>query len=376
VTSLGVAINGQQRGHHILESLQLFQHTRAANAKDKLYGMYGMHNALWKLPTIDYTKPTRVVYTGFTLEAMRQCEDLALLAFELSGATANLPSWVPDWVAKAVADPSYRRRFFIDYTQSNSAKGLKWSLTVPSPGLVTLSGVTCGVVDAVARDHFSIKALESDAVHGDILRRWYDFYCRGRKDSLLDPGNAVSEAFYDVIFPRLDQPDEQGSKPSPPSRHEWMSTIQAMIGGYYAGTMMGPSDLMRKYIAGVVSRRMFRFGGGQYGLAPQGAKVGDEVWILAGGEVAVQKIKYILTRVVRTSRSCAFCAEKVQCRATSPSFGRAMPYPWADARRRYHRCTQCRELHSCIAYQPLAVCISLLPYGCSFPFASKLLMAT
>ncbi|KAF1955475.1 hypothetical protein CC80DRAFT_85546 [Byssothecium circinans] len=84
----------------ISKPLKLLRAKLSSDAKDKVYGLYGIYAQmrLAQLPSVDYNKSVQSLYRDMTCFAIQRDESLDILyETDLPQVIDKLPSWVPDW---------------------------------------------------------------------------------------------------------------------------------------------------------------------------------------------------------------------------------------------------------------------------------------
>jgi len=79
----------------IMDSLLLFRHSLATDARDKIYGLLGLLPEIFNMLP-DYDKSVREVYCEATVQLIERMKNLAVLLQACSN-DPGLPSWVPDF---------------------------------------------------------------------------------------------------------------------------------------------------------------------------------------------------------------------------------------------------------------------------------------
>lgn len=276
----------------------------ATNAKDKVYGIYGVARYLgWELPEPDYEKSLQQIYTEAGRCAIQQDRSLELLS-SLPGSLSHhgLPSWAPDLSDLPASAFLHYNSFSAGGTSaldcSFSADGRKLTLRGNFVDLIEVfsSSVKWNMQNTVYKG-----SRPTSAMFEDLFRTLREWTCFARQLSTYPTGEAVNHAFartlfidcygagkrdtarllqlfpnfYSVLLQDKNQPNFADGSTFPildPTAED-------------AYTNSAEFRTMTEYTLVNIGRRLLLTAAGMLGTAPASARVGDVVVIFAGSKV-------------------------------------------------------------------------------------------
>ena len=256
--------------------------------RDKIYGIIGMikeseRNINFE---VNYRLSVQEVYRDFFLAVVQHNRDLDLFAFcdKAKPRPAGIwPSWIPDW-SRPLRVNILRHHFLGSVTVAVAKKSDR-------PHILEASGVRFGTIKATIEPHWDVPhALSDSQKMADIIRQvvrsinLQSTYVDGR--SMLE---ALCRCFGCDLFGDFYFPETQ----TYPSLREGYNFLLEMILKEYSSSSATAFDeqVHGSYLSLVHAyafRRNFFFTNeGYMGLAPDTAKVGDQVCIILGSSAPV-----------------------------------------------------------------------------------------
>jgi hypothetical protein len=327
-------------GHRSISTvLQLTRPKSAANALDKVYGLYGIldYIRVCDLPKVDYNRPVHSVYADITTAAIKREECLDILyQVCLPKHVQSLPSWVPDFSNSSYFRPM--RLFFLKASGSSkpvySFEGLELSVSgVLIDQLSEVAISTSFAMESFRRGYKARMAVAETQQRYtgvlDLITTMQAWIKLSQTVHSYPTGQTPSEAFYRVIGQRQGETFEPMERSSlKPSLQKWFDTMtstftddpsilqslldevrsvpeyDAMLNDYATlfdqGTNIEtwPDELKIRFILRLASpevasiqhdiflntyhRTFFITQDGYMGIGPRWAKVGDSVALIAG----------------------------------------------------------------------------------------------
>lgn len=299
---------------HLCVTLDGFRDSHATDARDKVYGLLGIHEQACGKPStvvVDYRKSVTEVYTDTALNIISTCNDLHILSYVDHGEEyapfSGHPSWVPKWDCARTLGQTR----ILSLTTSLSAgrydtRFARFPL-LPSDGLLlrgilfdyTLAPSACLGVD---------KYLELDPNFVVPLARLWVEVSTSKSEYAHHISTVELAATLISGFRAL---SDQGIL-----LEDFDSDIgRRMIGGFHRflwmlklplsncrDTLQLGRDFLNLARCGCSMRRIFRTRRGYLGLGPACMREGDIVVVLDGG-----KVPYILRPL--TDSTYAFMGE-------------------------------------------------------------------
>ena len=267
--------------------VRAFRHKLCKNPRDKIYGLLGL---LWKNRSIqirpDYSLPVNRVYLDATKAIISQSNgDLRFLTgLGFHSISYQLPSWIRNFNIPLAAyeanhEHSRYRRYRL-YCASASTKG---DIRVLDDNTLALTGT---YIDRIERISTAITSRDWLRIR-NVLKEWTDIanpLTTGQTyDDVVQRDRYWRTVIADVV------PTSIGSSnwnrvPTPTD-----STITACLADIAEHLRQGleppVSVAVQALWAATCSRAFFRTESGHVGLCFPHSKIGDEIWVLAGGRV-------------------------------------------------------------------------------------------
>ena len=287
------------QGVKLLQAMDQLREFEASDARDKVYACISVSDDASQLP-IDYSLSVAEVYSNFFRFQTGMDRNLDVLGFvgKSIKPPAGLPSWVPDWTThskrrpfpKVLADQEHTKEHQVYHADcfcrsSNDS----WEFEIKSNQL-RLKGVFVDKIrvttDMGSMSLFDVGAEYSWAsflgtgIYAPTRESWLGAYFRVLvADTCMKDGNITSRAS------EVEWPDELGFK------DELLETMNRT-----GTTGSRKSNNMKE----MTTKRCFAVTqAGYIGLVPSYAEVGDEIWVLVGGQVL-----YVLRDTGRKDMQC------------------------------------------------------------------------
>jgi hypothetical protein len=263
------------------------RHKLCKDARDKVYGLLALlenGQALDLRP--DYTMPVGDLYRQVTQVIITQSNgDLRYLTGSGFGSDSNqLPSWVRDFAAPLhPVRASNERNRFNKYSLYYASGEMKSKAKVMGEDTLCLSGT---FVDYVGCMGASIDYRDWDHPQGVLhgVQAWAELAGVSALDSYCTPGSAQERFWRTITADSFVDDDEYVRIPtaSHAALSSWFTTVKSSID-------RGRDPLVTPYVfafwSAVSGRNFFMTKSGHMGLCFPHARLGDEVWVLAGGKV-------------------------------------------------------------------------------------------
>lgn len=314
---------GRHKGPgRFLEIASKFRHRDATDPRDKVFGILGLTDELTK-DIVNYDTPVADIYAKTAIHLIDKTGNLDVLSHVLPrcetpkaqrrGAVTSRPpglaSWAPDW-SDTREHENWRLRMLIQreiYADSFRACGrdLAPCLRVPGANLqrLILKGRFCGTISQIgapceegAPGHYRLDCHQEWRNMAGVDTRPEQKY--GNKVNLAEPSSTILDAFWRTVCANIDpfrsSPDEV-CKADMATRldHDrwWWQTLQLRKYGVDITTDMRRSlefaryELFHSHVVCISAGRRFLISSaGLFGLAPQDALEGDQIWVVNGGK--------------------------------------------------------------------------------------------
>ncbi|TGJ82578.1 hypothetical protein E0Z10_g6171 [Xylaria hypoxylon] len=273
-----------------------FYHCRATDPHDKVIAFLGLANGEWlKKVTADYERSPVALYLDVMTAMMQQSTDYALLGFAgiasrrpLFNENPDIPSWLPD-----LSTPPHHTTWSCQWRRFNASgidenKGArvqsfnleelfgKQQPNLPSTGIATTGtciGTVVGGIQGHERHNFAyLPSFITAALE------------ISHKVSPYPTGESARDVLWKTLIaanPRGFEHDKSGAGFD--QLCEWVKTgnlnlakIWALEGRYYQTMLVEGAG---------GARGLFWTESGYMGLAANGVKMGDTVWVLEGARV-------------------------------------------------------------------------------------------
>jgi hypothetical protein len=277
-----------------------------SDPKDRIFAFLGISIDRGKAPRPDYKESEERVFEEYAAYFIKDERSLRILSLcTLDTRHREIPSWVPDWTIEATAGPSHPLTQWYNpnahkfsacgghpYVVQYSSDGNSLHVS-PDMKVLRAKGIQCLTISLLG-DTLQDENANPGSVSAEMwqrLRTWLSLI----EQHVADPyptGESRSEATWRTILANvssaghLAQSDVEGLgfdlwSRIPQSNQELRSPTaqQAMI------QFMGAAS------SATYKRRLFFTQEGYIGLAPKGARVGDQIYLLFGAEVP-----YVLRR--------------------------------------------------------------------------------
>jgi hypothetical protein len=304
-------------------TFQEFRHRESKDPRDKIYGVLGLQNLLHIAP--NYDQHFSQVYMDLTLQFINISLNLLVLVGDNNHAHfrhLDLPSWTVDWRQSSMAAHRYRYRFYQyrSFCASNR--------TTASPQLLNGSSLKLRGhrIDAIA----SIAYSDTFEKGSDVYHPLQQFSLSHRSSfppkDIYPLGGTNEDAFWrTMINDRVI--DQEGIRPVTKGEEAHFHTFSSAFRAWSS------EDAYHRVAtaceASLHSRSFFSTQKGYIGTGPITAKVGDEVWVLFGGNVP-----FVVRRASSSSgRDGSANAEELTCELIGDCYvhgimnGEAMHWP-------------------------------------------------
>jgi hypothetical protein len=286
----------------LLRNVWRHRHRDCSEPKDRIFAFLGISIDRGKAPRPDYTKPLEQIFAEYAAYFIKDERSLRILSLcTLDTRHREMPSWVPDWTIEATAGPSH------PLTQWYNPSVHKFSACGGHPYVVQYSsdrnplhvssdmkvlhatGIQCLTISLLG-DMLQDENAKSGSVSAEMwqrLRTWLSLIERHVADR-YPTGESRLEATWRTILANvssaghLAQSDVQGL-----GFDVWSRTSR----GSHGQELRNPAaqQAMVQFMGAAASatykRRLFFTREGYIGLAPKGARVGDQIYVLFGAEV-------------------------------------------------------------------------------------------
>ncbi|KAK0710844.1 heterokaryon incompatibility protein-domain-containing protein [Lasiosphaeris hirsuta] len=269
-----------------LESLRnYFTNAKCGDPRDRIFGVLGLLNdaerALGIVP--DYAKTVAQVYEDVVVRFLDRSGIEILHQCQYPGSGIQGPSWVPDWSQPSSVVSTLRTTF--------ASSQLKSWQKVPEPGVLSVFGVSCVVVERVESAHFQ-NTDASDASKWKAFSKFQHTLSQLDLDRPSCTGGSTFDAYVRTLVcgkfddwrypPQENYPNMEAGRAAlrtvlePPS-----ALLTAEPWRYFS-----VESSARRYISEMVDkakgRALFNGGENYVGYAPASAQPGDQVCVLLG----------------------------------------------------------------------------------------------
>ena len=291
------------QGVQLLRAMEKLRGLEASDARDKVYACISVSNDASQLP-IDYSLSVADVYSNFIRFQMSKDRNLDVLGFvgKSIKPPPGLPSWVPDWTTYSKRSPfpkvlagqehvKEHQVYHADcFCRSNNDS---WEFEI-SANQLRLKGIYVDTI-RLTTDTGSVSVFDVGAEHS-----WASFIGNG----IYVP---TEESWLSAYFRLLvaDTCIKDGNITSRASEVEWPDKLGLMED--LVETMNRTGTTGSRKTSNMKSMTMRRCcvitQAGYIGLVPSYAEVGDEIWVLFGGQVL-----YVLRD---TGRKDILCGKRI-----------------------------------------------------------------
>ncbi|KAF2844661.1 HET-domain-containing protein [Plenodomus tracheiphilus IPT5] len=285
-----------KEGETPLEILHRWRYRDALDARDKVYALGGLFDPEDTIPSIancDYSVDVATLYANVTRDLIEWDQGLEYLVGMKMQRDPGLPSWAIDFrrcgtVNDGYAwwDPSFRYDWFDACAEVDLSEGM-----IRCDGrLLSLRGVKVGVVKRVgtARICDEVDDIEYEELVTQ-MRGWKNllseclsnepademYPCKESEES-EESEETYQEAFFRTVIGDL-VTDEA------PERRATDEDVQLVA--EFAEEEDMDSEVVYSLRCMLMNHTFFMTSEGHMGIGPTDTKTGDEIWILAGGNV-------------------------------------------------------------------------------------------
>lgn len=302
------------------------RHREATNPRDKVFGLVGLTKDITK-DIIDYHSSVADVYTRATIQTIRNTGNLDVLSHVLPRGwtkalpagpryrTPGLPSWVPDW-SDTLDDEKWRQRELIKrekFSKFFRACGREETPYVrvceDDTQRLIVKGRLCGTITFIG-DPFSQNDVFGQ-YDWKVHRQWRRMAQVDRRpeawtyrvtNNTLQKGSTLLDTFWRTLCANIDpivssSVNIHEADLTTRVRHDrwwWYSmqrhsiqpTPEMLLSQEFGATLVFDGHVKsitagRKFFISVVSGTLF------FGLAPEGSREGDQIWVINGGRKPV-----------------------------------------------------------------------------------------
>lgn len=312
---------GKMASSPFLDIASKFRHRQATDPRDKVFGMLGLTNELTK-DIIDYNSSVADIYASTAIRIIEKTGNLDILSHVLpqtwrsptscQGGTTSRPSglasWAPDWSDRREND-SWRLRMLADresYAHSFRACGQDStpSLRYSTENLkrLGLKGRFCGTVCQMGPPCVQTEPIDYSL---NVIATWRKMAGVDREPEqkygrVVDSGqqdSTIFDAFWRTLCANVDPFKSTADKVHEADidtrrNHDawWWHSLQTIKYRIFVSDetqrsqdYRGSLNFEHHVITASAGRRFFISSTGLFGLAPQDALEGDEIWVVNGG---------------------------------------------------------------------------------------------
>lgn len=261
-----VADEGRVDRFPFLSMLLKFRDHKSTDPRDKVYAPLMLSSASRELSDVipvDYNLSTRDLFIRVALNCLHDPGwPLSILELCRLGASKDLPSWVPDWRTLP------RRVLNRDTSTGEQVLDAGKSVFAPSPeprfrllagDLLQLEGIRLGVLTQVWPPYFAEEMREKSELSVTV---------NDADSAYIVTGEKMRDVYRNCVNPyeSNDESSEVTDGTVVLAKHEqWRRN--------------------RKIMSRINRRRLGRTSNGFVGLIPAESEIGDDVWLLRGGNV-------------------------------------------------------------------------------------------
>jgi hypothetical protein len=261
---------------------------QATDPRDRVYGLLAMFNTALgrRMLTADYSKPLEHVYRDFARAFIARSQSLALLmqSSPMTNALKGLPTWVPDLSSRYDFRAEQVRAKAIHQSRFQACRNLDhYSCGSTSDDLLWVKGLLVDHIKCTSdrndeswdSGNFILQNSSSKA-----LLSWRDLCERGFPAPKVRPyvgGGTVWKAYCTTLT--------NSRSPQAHDGYDIEELYELIIGSKQENLMILPHSLAVVVGVCTAKRRFFITEKGYVGLGPLDAQMGDEVFILQGGQV-------------------------------------------------------------------------------------------
>ena len=270
------------------QTVRSLRYKLCKDPRDKIYGLLGL---LWKNPKAkffpNYSLPVGALYTQYTKEVIEQSNGdlLFLTGSGLGSDHFQMPSWVRNFAAPLdAAEASHeqtRHRVYIFYSASSQTNS---EAKVIGNDILSLSG---SFVDRIETVSTPLQHRDWACIL-DAVRNWAEIAGILSLDKKIEPGS-IQDCFWRTVMADLipvgvsiSSPWSRIATPIDRSVSQWFFDAKARLEEGHEPILSASVHAL--WIASH-GRCFFRTEKGHLGLCFPHTKPGDEVWVLAGGNV-------------------------------------------------------------------------------------------
>lgn len=265
---------------NLLDVYRRFANRQCCNPRDKIYSLLGFLGPNTPILVPDYSRPIGSIYIEVFCNMIRERQGnlSSLLGEGFNSGNFDLPSWVPDFSGHYGEPGYFLTRALRAYPFFNACGDRSGRIEIVDDKCLRVTGFCIGRVTAKSRFIHAARAPNQREIIHDwretCLREGIivDTETRDKAFSLLLSGEMTEDLL--TTNYRLLQEDD----PDFPTDAQWQT---------YMGSEGDRNGLPRAYritVGCMVDRKvLFTTSGGQMGLSWPVLEIGDEVWILDGG---------------------------------------------------------------------------------------------
>ena len=261
-----VADEGRIDRFPFLGMLLKFRDHKSTDPRDKVYAPLMLSSASRKLSNVipvDYSLSTRDLFIRVALHCLHDSGwPLSILELCRLGASKDLPSWVPDWRTlprRVLTRDTSTGEQVLDAGKGVFAPSSEPRFQLLAGDLLQLEGIRLDVLTQVWPSYFAEEMREKSELSITV---------NDADSAYIVTGEKMLDVYRNCVNP-YESNDESPEAPDGTvvlAKHEqWRRN--------------------RKIVSRINRRRLGRTSNGFIGLVPAESEIGDEVWLLRGGNV-------------------------------------------------------------------------------------------
>jgi hypothetical protein len=304
VFELEISKSFMRRGQHIIEALLHFHRRDASQQRDRLYSLMGLQTIRTPTPVRpNYDVDLKDVYCVFAADMVQSWPTILLLCLDLthSSEQERLPSWVPDWSRRNVAD-SYNTLSRFTWSQKyDAAKGLQGNPKVEDGYVLAVNGIE---FDWIVKSSLVFRLTGRQADPIDTLSQWkramgFNGHSRRRasrfgallqrkitsieKAQRYPGGGSLDEAFWYTMLAGRCYCNDTAHVATPEDikrLQEHLEEKERLFQHQGEGTVSGINETNSSHIVAVLDRRLVRTLRGYISIVPDTTTVGDLICVV------------------------------------------------------------------------------------------------
>ena len=274
--------------------LRAFRHKLCKNPRDKIYGLLGL---LWKNRNVkirpDYSLPVNRVYLEATQAIISQSEgDLQFLTgLGFNSESYQLPSWVRNFdIPLTAAEANHEHSRYRRYRNYFASAEAKYDIEVLNDDTLALTGT---FVDRIERIGMRIQDRNWPQIW-NALQDWAKIANLTTTDQ--DHEETIRERYWRTLMADIVPTNTASNiwnRVTNPMEFSTSAGLTAIVDNLREGREPPLTPVVQAFWAATYSRAFFRTELGHFGLCFPHSRIGDEVWVLAGG-----KVPFVLRSIV------------------------------------------------------------------------------